>query len=200
MTSSTGRPSNPPLALTSSRQISSAVPITLLGAAPAPVSARLNPTLMRSPLCADAPDGAKNPMINAATDARSAIPHTFPIVSSSSAASLHPPGSLVEHSRIGRYGISALFSVRLHARELDHLAPFLCLGCHIGAELRGAEHHWRHDQLGEPRLDVRVCEPGIDLTAELLNDRGRRAPWDSEPSPSERLVARSGLRNGRHVR
>src|SRR6266508_1233751 len=34
MTSSTGRPSNPPLALTSSRQISSAVLITLLGAAP----------------------------------------------------------------------------------------------------------------------------------------------------------------------
>src|SRR5262249_32642518 len=80
MTSSTGRPSNPPLALTSSRQISSAVPITLLGAAPAPVSARLNPTLMGSPLCADAPDGARSPMTNAATDARSAIPHIFPIV------------------------------------------------------------------------------------------------------------------------
>ena len=88
MTSSTGRPSNPPLALTSSRQISSAVPITLLGAAPPPVSARLNPTLMGSPLCADAPDRAKNPVINAATDARSAIPHTFPIVSSSWATSV----------------------------------------------------------------------------------------------------------------
>ena len=46
MTSSTGRPNSPPLALTSSRQMSSAVLITLLGAAPAPVSARLKPILI----------------------------------------------------------------------------------------------------------------------------------------------------------
>src|SRR6185503_10294239 len=82
MTSSTGRPSSPPLALTSSRQISSAVLITLLGAAPAPVSARLIPTLMGLPVCADAPEREKNPMMKAATNACSAVPHIFAMVSS----------------------------------------------------------------------------------------------------------------------
>src|SRR5215467_1958540 len=56
MRSSTGRPSRPPLAFTSSRHISSAVLITLLGAAPAPVNARLSPILIGWPLCADALD------------------------------------------------------------------------------------------------------------------------------------------------
>src|SRR5262249_21507744 len=79
-TSSTGRPSNPPFALTSSRQILSAVLITLLGAAPAPVSARLIPTLMGLPLCADAPEREKNTMMNAATSACTAVPHIFAIV------------------------------------------------------------------------------------------------------------------------
>src|SRR4051812_12098153 len=82
MTSSTGRPSSPPLALMSSRQISSAVLITLLGAAPAPVSARLIPILIGLPLCADAPDSASSPMMNAAASARSAFPQIFAIASS----------------------------------------------------------------------------------------------------------------------
>src|SRR6185503_12234308 len=82
MTSSTGRPNSPPLALTSSRQMSSAVLITLLGAAPAPVSARLNPILMGLPLCANAPESGNRATTNAATSARSAFPNTFAIVSS----------------------------------------------------------------------------------------------------------------------
>jgi hypothetical protein len=44
------------LAFASSRHISSAVLITLLGAAPAPVNARLSPILIGWPLCADALD------------------------------------------------------------------------------------------------------------------------------------------------
>jgi hypothetical protein len=63
-------------------QISSAVLITLLGAAPAPVSARLIPTLMGLPVCADAPEREKNPMMKAATNACSAVPHIFAMVSS----------------------------------------------------------------------------------------------------------------------
>ena len=62
------------MALTSSRQMSSAVLITLLGAAPAPVSARLKPILIGLPLCADAPESASSPTMNAATNARSAFP------------------------------------------------------------------------------------------------------------------------------
>src|SRR5215467_11263254 len=67
MTSSTGRPSTPPLAFTSSRHISSAVLITLLGAAPAPVNARLSPTLIGWPDCADALGKAIAPIAIAAT-------------------------------------------------------------------------------------------------------------------------------------
>src|SRR5262245_1672368 len=105
------------------------------------------------------------------------------------------------HSPIGRYRISALFSVRLHARELDHLAPLLCLGCHIGAELRGAEHYWRHDQFGKTRLDCRVCDPGIDLTAELLNDRGAACPLGlrAQSKRAPRSPERSPQRSARQV-
>src|ERR1051326_8956329 len=77
MTSCTGRPSRPPLALTSSRQMSSAVLITLLGDAPAQVSARLRPTLIGSPFCAEAFEIESNPASNAAAPARSAFPIGF---------------------------------------------------------------------------------------------------------------------------
>src|SRR5882757_7855168 len=82
MMSCTGRPRSPPLALTSSRQMSSAVLITLLGAAPAPVSARPMPILIGSPLWAAAFENESNPTINAAADARSAFPTSFVMASS----------------------------------------------------------------------------------------------------------------------
>jgi hypothetical protein len=57
------------LAFTSSRHISSAVLITLLGAAPAPVNARLSPILIGCVVCADALGKATAPIaIAAATD------------------------------------------------------------------------------------------------------------------------------------
>src|SRR5690348_5886995 len=49
---STGRPSRPPLALTSSRQISIAACSILPAGAPVPVNARLMPTLIGSAACA----------------------------------------------------------------------------------------------------------------------------------------------------
>src|SRR6478736_1935984 len=125
MTSSTGRPSSPPLALTSSRQISSAVLITLLGAAPAPVSARLNPTLMGLPLCADAPDSASKPTMNAATNARSAFPHNLAIVSSLNGASLRAAlavGRLFMHF-LCRHNTPVIRSVRVLGPDLRLLRP-----------------------------------------------------------------------------
>src|SRR5262245_47054423 len=86
MTSCTGRPSSPPLALTSSRQMSSAVLITLLGAAPAPVSARPMPILIGSPLWAAAFETENSPTSNAAADARSAFQTCLVIASSLEAA------------------------------------------------------------------------------------------------------------------
>src|SRR5215813_3156286 len=83
MTSSTGRPSTPPLAFTSSRHISSAVLITLLGAAPAPVNARLSPTLIGCPVCADALGKATAPIAIAAAADRIARKHQVHIAPSS---------------------------------------------------------------------------------------------------------------------
>src|SRR4029453_5840176 len=83
MTSSTGRPSRPPLAFTSSRHISSAVLITLLGAAPAPVNARLSPILIGWPVCADALDKLTVPIAIAVTADRIACKHQVHIASSS---------------------------------------------------------------------------------------------------------------------
>ncbi len=56
--------------------------MTLLGAAPAPVSARPTPIRIGLPPCADAPDSESKPAINAAAHARSAFPTSFVIVSS----------------------------------------------------------------------------------------------------------------------
>src|SRR5215510_8311755 len=82
MTSSTGRPSRPPLAFTSSRHISSAVLITLLGAAPAPVNARLSPILIGWPLCADAFDKVTVAIAIAMAADRIACKHQVHIASS----------------------------------------------------------------------------------------------------------------------
>src|SRR3954464_15811027 len=70
---STGRPSSPPLALTSSRQISMAACSILPAGAPAPVSARLMPTLIGLPLCADAPEVQHNPASSATATAPSVL-------------------------------------------------------------------------------------------------------------------------------
>src|SRR5436190_5778642 len=78
----------PPLAFTSSRHISSAVLITLLGAAPAPVNARLSPILIGCPVCADALGKAIAPIAIAAAADRIAPKHQVAIAPSS----LVPPG------------------------------------------------------------------------------------------------------------
>src|SRR4029078_13463452 len=58
------------------------VGMTLLGAAPAPVSARPTPMRIGLPLCADAPESERNATINAAAHVRSAFPMSLVIVSS----------------------------------------------------------------------------------------------------------------------
>src|SRR5262249_28797756 len=64
------------------RHISSAVLITLLGAAPAPVNARLSPILIGCPVCADAPGKATRPIAIAAAADRTACKHQVHIAPS----------------------------------------------------------------------------------------------------------------------
>src|SRR5215831_1014321 len=98
MTSSTGRPSRPPLAFTSSHHISSAVLITLLGAAPAPVNARLPPTLIGWPLCADALDKATAATAIATAVDRIACRHQVHIASSLARTVAQPPETPVDRN------------------------------------------------------------------------------------------------------
>src|ERR1051325_11115433 len=79
---STGRPSSPPLALMSSRQISIAACSILPAGAPAPVSASDIPTLIGLPLCADALGDQHSPASSAAATAPSVLLVVFIAVSS----------------------------------------------------------------------------------------------------------------------
>src|ERR1043166_4563579 len=74
---STGRPMSPPLALTSSRHISMAACSILPAGAPAPVSARLMPTLIGLPLCAAAPSSPSKLTSAAAASDRNAFRRPF---------------------------------------------------------------------------------------------------------------------------
>src|SRR5262249_18965148 len=47
--------------------------------------------------------------------------------------------------------------LRLDARELDYLGPFLGFGCYICTELHGGEDHRDRAEVGEPRPDGWVC-------------------------------------------
>ena len=51
-------------------------------------------------------------------------------------------------------------SLRLDARELDHLGPFLGFGCNESAKVGGTKNHWDGADIAEPRPDVRRSQPG----------------------------------------
>src|SRR5262249_37150616 len=81
-------------------------------------------------------------------------------------------------------------SLRLDARELDHLGPFVdVFGDELG-ELVGRVRRHRHGaEIGEPLLDVRVEHRRVGLLVERRDDLARRAPWNAETDPARRLVA-----------
>ena len=58
-------------------------------------------------------------------------------------------------------------SVRLRAREFDHLGPLLgFLGDELAEIGRRAGHH-RAAQVSKPRLDLGIGETGVDLSLSL---------------------------------
>src|SRR5262245_6116669 len=105
----------------------------------------------------------------------------------------------VRGTGVMEYRASAV-SLRLDARELDHLGPFLGFGCNESAELGGAKTHWDGADIAEPRPDVRRSQPGIDLAVEPFDDLRWRAGGRADPDPGPRLVSRQRLGDGRHAR
>src|SRR6266849_965622 len=92
-------------------------------------------------------------------------------------------------------------SLRLDARELDHLGPFVDIfGDELGELVRRVRRHRHGAEIGEPLLDVRVEHRRVGLLVERRDDLGRRALRAAETDPAGRLVALEEAVDRRHVR
>ena len=76
-------------------------------------------------------------------------------------------------------------SLRLEARELDHLAPFLGFVCDELSEVGGRPAK-RAAQIGKPRLDLGIGKPSVDLLVELVDDLDGCVPWSADTEPAAR--------------
>src|SRR5262249_23886112 len=91
-------------------------------------------------------------------------------------------------------------SLRLNARELDHLGQLLGFGSNELSEF-GRRHRHRHaPKVGDPRLKLWVGEDGIDLSVELLDDLSGRVFRHANAVPRTRLVTRHEIAHRRDVR
>src|SRR6476659_3481825 len=87
-------------------------------------------------------------------------------------------------------------SLRLEARELDHLAPFLGFVCDELSEVCGRARQQRAAQIGKPRLDLGIVETGISLLVELVDDLDGCVPWHTQAGPETRLIAGHKIGHG----
>src|SRR5262245_20316114 len=91
-------------------------------------------------------------------------------------------------------------SVRLDARELDHLAPLLDFFGDQLSELSRRSRQRQAAEVSETGLHLGVGERRVDLLVELLDDLGRRGLRCTDAVPGARLVARYKLTHGWDVR
>jgi hypothetical protein len=82
----------------------------------------------------------------------------------------------------------------------DHLVPFLGFVGDEPAEVGGRAGERHAAEVGQPRLDLRIGERGVDLGVERLDDRGGRALRRADAPPVAPLVARHEFGDRRHVR
>src|SRR5262252_5707017 len=90
--------------------------------------------------------------------------------------------------------------VRLDASELDHLPPLICFVGHEFSEGGKCHRHRLSSQSKQPRLDNRISKDRVDLIVELVDDRRWCAFGRAEPIPTDRLLSRHELADGRDVR
>src|SRR5262249_7279988 len=80
-------------------------------------------------------------------------------------------------------------SLRLNARQLHHLGPFLnVLGDEL-PELGGRTCKRRVAKVCNPRFHRGIGKNGIDLLVEFLDDIGRCIHWRADTQPRARIVA-----------
>src|SRR5215216_7842989 len=93
-----------------------------------------------------------------------------PVANDPNRTSVRSARSAFAYRTLLEYQAGLLGLVRLGAGELDHLAPLLGL---ISDELpevgrRTREHRAAH--IGDPRLNLRICETRVDLLVEPIDD------------------------------
>src|ERR1039457_4058819 len=91
-------------------------------------------------------------------------------------------------------------SVRLGARELDHLSPLLGFVGDELTEVSGRTREHRAAEVDQPRLDFGVGDSRIDFLVELLDDLGRCVLGCAYAKPRGSLVARHEIAHGREIR
>src|SRR6516165_3199779 len=90
--------------------------------------------------------------------------------------------------------------LRLGARELDDLGPFLGFVGHKPPELGGRHRHWIGAETFDPSLELRIGKARTNIAVELVDDSGRGAPGRADANPTARLVVRDKFRDRWQVR
>src|SRR6516164_5827472 len=90
-------------------------------------------------------------------------------------------------------------SLRLDAREFDHLGPLFGFVSYELAEIGRRAGKYRAAEVGQPRLHLGIGEGGVDLFVELVDDFGRRGFRCADAEPEARLISRHKLTDGRHI-
>src|SRR5215475_6364845 len=85
----------------------------------------------------------------------------------------------------------------LNARGLDYLAPLLGFFSDERAEGSRRALKGGAAQFGDPCLQFRIEETGVDFVVELVDDCGRRVLWHANPIPDAGLIACHELAHGR---
>lgn len=85
--------------------------------------------------------------------------------------------------------LSLLRSLRFDLSGANDLAPFLGIFCDHGGEIGRGPRQYNARHVGNPRLDCRIGEGGINRFIEFIDDLGRRIFGRADPVPRACLVA-----------
>src|SRR5258706_2770054 len=82
--------------------------------------------------------------------------------------------------------------------EFHHPRPLLGITLPHRAELIGCHENGPPADLGKPRGDARIGEPGVDLAVEPGDDHSSRAGGHGNSGPTAHLLTPSRFADGRH--
>src|SRR5262249_51035763 len=90
--------------------------------------------------------------------------------------------------------------LRPDVSRTDYLFPFCGVVGNELAEIGGRTRNRRAAELGKAGLKAGINEHGVDLAVELVNNLGRRVPWDTDALPRAGLIAGNELTQAGYFR